>query len=505
MSPAEKARWFGKKSRKLDELPRPAAHQSLVYLVGGDLIVDDGRMSTADEQIVNATNVSVVDMRRDALVVVRIDIPSLDASYFEVLVTFRCTVDDPVAVVGGGINASEVLQGHLKAHHRIFELGLAYRIAEVNEVRRVVSAQVRAYLTHVPARVSGMQVRFANVEVSSPKELIDYEGCARSKDFANRLDQQEMQYLHQKDAGSAAHSRRMESGQRNHEIDLDGRSHEHELHKATASAAQELEVDGRLHVHTLRKESEAAAQHLELDAWSHAHGLRKGSADIDYELDVVQRRGAVARSEFDRNVEMIGGDPKRALLAAYAAGQLDAQGLSVGLKAIDDSLRDRAVQAALQEREEKLALRAAELDERRVERGWEREDGDRAADLKHREEVRARVDRLRAEKGQREDRLRREQIERDDKLRKEQTDREDKLREDQANRDDARRLDAMRFEILKQMAAQGHFNTTDLGGGNLFAEVMRMPQAEVEERHRAAVGKHVAEQLEGGGVREEDE
>ncbi|MEV4134491.1 hypothetical protein AB0J72_20260 [Dactylosporangium sp. NPDC049742] len=472
LDPAEKARWFGRKNRKLDDLPRPAAHQSLVYLVAGDLVVDDGQMSMAGEQIVNATNVSVVDMRRDALVVVRIDIPSADASYFEVLVTFRCTVDDPVAVVGGGVNASEALQGHLKAHNRIFELGLGYKLTEVNEVRRMVSAQVRAYLTHVPARVSGMQVRFANVEVSSPKELIDFEGNVRSKTFANKLDQQEAEYLQQKDAGSAAHHQAMESGRRDHEIDLDGRSHRHDLRKASASAAQDLELDG----------------------WSHAHGLRKASADVEHELDMVQQRGAVARSEFDRNVEMLNGDPKRALLAAYAAGQLDAQGLSVGLKAIDDSLRDQAVHVAQQERDEKLALQAAKLEERRIERGWQREDSDREAELKHREEVQARVDRLRREKEKREDQLRKEQIDRDDKL-----------REEQAGREDQQRLNSMRFEILKQMAAQGHFNTTDLGGGSLFAEVMRMPQAEVEQRHQDAVGKRVAEQLESGGVREEDE
>ncbi|WP_422772309.1 hypothetical protein ACN28C_04435 [Plantactinospora sp. WMMC1484] len=467
LNPAEKARWFGRRSRRAEELPRPSAHQSLVYRVAGELIVDDDRMSPADERIVNATNVSVVDMRRDALVVVSLAIPSADASCFEVLVTFRCTVNDPVAVVSGGVNAYEVLQGHLKAHSRIFELGLDYKLTEVNEVRRMVSAQVRAYLTHVPARVSGMQVRFASVEVSSPKALVDFEDGVRKSAFAHKLDWQELEYLHRKEMSTAAHSQSLESGRRDHELDLDGRSHTHDLRKTSATSAQELE----------------------LDDWKHAQGLRKASADAEHELDLLQRRGEVARHEFGKNVEMINGDPKRALLAAYAAGQLDAQGLSAGLKAIDDSAREQAVQDALQNRETQLALRAASREERKVERDWQREEDERRAEREQRRETQDRVDRLRREKEAREDRLHNERVQ----------------------REQAQRLDSMRFEMLKTMTAQGQFNTVDLGGSSLFAEVMHMPQPEVDRQRAAAVaGPTAQEEIESGedrsgGVREEDE
>jgi hypothetical protein len=88
LSPAEKARWFSRKARRAEELPRPDTHQSLVYRVGGELVLDDDRLSSMDERMVNATNVSVVDMRRDALVEARLKIPSADASHFDVIVTF---------------------------------------------------------------------------------------------------------------------------------------------------------------------------------------------------------------------------------------------------------------------------------------------------------------------------------------------------------------------------------------------------------------------------------
>ncbi|WP_328341287.1 hypothetical protein [Micromonospora sp. NBC_00421] len=468
LNPAEKTRWLGRRRHRAEDLPRPSAHQSLVYRIGGELVVDDGRIVPTDERFLNATNVSIVDMRRDALVVASLRIPSADASYFEVLVTFRCTVTDPVAVVSGGVDAYEALQGHLKAHNRIFELGLDHRLTQVNTVRRLVSAQVRAYLTHVPARVSGMQARFANVEVSSPKAIVDFEDDVRRSTFAHRLDWNELEYLQRKEMSTTAHSQSLESGRRDHELDLDGRSHDHDLGKTSSASAQELEIE----------------------EWRHAHGLRKASTEADHELELIRRRGEVARSEFDKNVEMINGDPKRALLAAYAAGQLDAQGLAASLKAIDDSAREHAVRDAVQERESQLALRAASLEERKVERGWQQEDNERRAEQERRRETQKRVDAQRREKEAREDRLRQERME----------------------REDAQRIDTMRFEMLKTMTAQGHFNTTDLGGSSLFAEVMHMPQPEVDDRRAAAVdGRFPSpEEIESGedrsgGVLEEDE
>ncbi|MCY1145783.1 hypothetical protein OWR29_47980, partial [Actinoplanes sp. Pm04-4] len=144
------------------------------------------RMNGADEQVVQATHVSLVDMRRDAPVVTRLEIPSRDQSTFEVLVTFTCTVTDPIAVVRGGVNAEEALLGHLKAHNRIFELGLDYPLAEINEVRRLVSAQVKAYLTIRPPTVPGMSVAIKSVEITSPELIARYEQERLAQDYQVR-------------------------------------------------------------------------------------------------------------------------------------------------------------------------------------------------------------------------------------------------------------------------------------------------------------------------------
>lgn len=97
---------LGRRYRDGSEVPKADAHQVLVYRVDGDYLVDRGRLGSSDEQVVNATHVSVVDMRRSAQVVVELPIPSRDASDFMMRVTFACTVTDPLVVVREGINAA---------------------------------------------------------------------------------------------------------------------------------------------------------------------------------------------------------------------------------------------------------------------------------------------------------------------------------------------------------------------------------------------------------------
>nr|BFE63948.1 hypothetical protein GCM10020063_084740 [Dactylosporangium thailandense] len=448
LTKAEKSRWFSRRSRRADEIPRPSAHESLVYRVGNDFILDEDRMSPVDERVVNATNVCVVDTSRDALVTVQFTIPSEDASHFDVFVTFTCTVTDPALVVKGGVNAVSSLTGHLKAHHRIFELGLDYKLTDVNDVRRMVSAQVRAYLTHVPARVPGLQVRFANVEVSSPKSLIDFESKRRDTDFAHQLDIYELEHLQRKETQTARHGAHLQRGR--HSLDL--------------------ELDGDTHAHGQRK----SRLDLELDEEQHASTLRQARADTAQELWLVHQRNEAARAEFEANAEMINGDPKRALLAAYAAGQLDAQGLSAGLKALDDSAREATLQEALAKRDETLALQEAGLKAEGARHSWSAED--------------------------------RRQTREFDQRRLDQ-EREERLEDKREAREDARLLQERQFEMAKHLAAQGHFNTSDLGADRIFAKVMDMPEPALagrDARGGRAVGSGVDAELEGdpGGMDE---
>ena len=98
---------LGRRYRDGSEVPKADAHHVLVYRVNGDYLVDRGRLRLDDEQVLNATFVSVVDMRLGAPVVVEIPVPSRDASQFTMRVTFGCTVKDPLAVVRNGIEVAD--------------------------------------------------------------------------------------------------------------------------------------------------------------------------------------------------------------------------------------------------------------------------------------------------------------------------------------------------------------------------------------------------------------
>ncbi|MEV6526356.1 RNA polymerase sigma factor, partial [Longispora sp. NPDC051575] len=90
---------MGKKVRALDEVPKPHAHQVLVYRVGGRYVLDSSRLGMESEDVLAADHVTLVDVGRDRPVTVRLTIPSAEAADFTLQVTFVCTVNDAVRVV----------------------------------------------------------------------------------------------------------------------------------------------------------------------------------------------------------------------------------------------------------------------------------------------------------------------------------------------------------------------------------------------------------------------
>src|SRR5579871_1963592 len=122
--------------RETAEVPALKPHEVLVYRVEGSFKVDDGRKGLDDDDVIRATSVSVVDMRRDAAVGTQFEIDSMDASQFTVNVNFVCTVTDAVRVVRDGqANASDALLSYLRGYQRLFELGLEHPISEINTLR----------------------------------------------------------------------------------------------------------------------------------------------------------------------------------------------------------------------------------------------------------------------------------------------------------------------------------------------------------------------------------
>lgn len=484
----EKSKLYRRAERSRTDLLKPDAHHVLVYRIAGNYVLDSDRMGGSDERVVQATHVSLVDMRRDAPVVVRLEIPSKDAASFEVLVTFTCTVTDAIAVVRGGVDAQQALWSHLKAHNRIFELGLDYPLSAINEVRRVVSAQVKAYLAIRPPSVPGMTVSVASVEMTSPEVLANYEKSHRDKDYEVRLAELEL-----------AHQRRLAAGRQFNEHALANDQQEHDA-----------QLNSRVR-QSVRIESLAQAEHEELlDGQAQQHKRNQAVANASHEQLVAGKRSAFARSEFALDMETIGNDPRRALMAAFADGRIDARALSEQLRQLDDQDRLAQIEQAQRDREERLQLQAAEREDWRTEQ-----------ELKQRRKEREHAERLRRSDEEREDHRRREDQEREDRLERERAEREDRRlkeeaeREDRKRKEDAERLAEQQerqrqFELLKTMTAQGHFNNSDMQGDRLLATVMNLPQPEVDTAEKPSLTRDEPQaQIDGAedqdqGLREED-
>jgi hypothetical protein len=158
--------------RESSELPLPNPHEAVVYKTAGSYVVDDGRSRTSDDHVVNATNISVVDMRQDAPVTVTATIPSAGATEFVVQVTFLCTVKKPEEVVEAGLaDIAAALTNYLIQHQPLFHLGEDYQLDQITAVRHNVASEVKAYVNVRQARFRGLEVKLGSVQVMTPDEL----------------------------------------------------------------------------------------------------------------------------------------------------------------------------------------------------------------------------------------------------------------------------------------------------------------------------------------------
>ncbi|WP_117212100.1 hypothetical protein [Allorhizocola rhizosphaerae] len=224
LDPKERRGLLGlrRRSRDHSEVPRPNGHQVLVYRINGRDVADNGALKLDDEQVLEATYVSLVDVRRDAPVTVRLMLPSKDDSEFALQVAFACTVADPVTIVRDGVvRAEPILAGHLRSYAKIFELGLDYELAQLNELRRLTTAQVRAFLTVKPITVPGMKVNLAGVEVLTPEELRSLGNSLRSNAFDGRIESERMRREQERERTRVAFEQDLARLAREHEQQME--------------------------------------------------------------------------------------------------------------------------------------------------------------------------------------------------------------------------------------------------------------------------------------------
>jgi hypothetical protein len=319
LDPARRKGFFRLRKREISELLRPEQHHHLVYRVDGRFVLDEAKRGVSDDDVVDATNVSMVDMRRNAPVEVEFTIPSGDAADFHVLVTFTCTVTDPVAVVRDGIDAERALLGYLRHRQMLFELGLKHTLTQINEVRRSVSAEVNAYVTIMPPTVPGLDVELTSVEVRTPESVGRFHEGSRDIDFGFEHDKKRLGNVTVLEVGEARKTGAVDGVTQDNEQRLAMLQEEHRQRVAKAKAAFE-------------------------------------------------------RGEFVQNLDMIGGDPYRALVAAHAAGEITANDLAVQLTAIAERKHDEEREERREQRAAERAERQAQIEDTRRVRDQQRED-----------------------------------------------------------------------------------------------------------------------------------
>ncbi|WUH99926.1 hypothetical protein OHR68_41655 [Spirillospora sp. NBC_00431] len=314
---------FGLRGRRrdYDEVPRPKGGQVLVYNVGGRHIVDDGRLGLDDDRVLAATSVSVVDVSDRVPVVVRLPIPSKDASEFTIQADFLCTVTDPEEVVGKGKqNASAALLGYLRGHHRVFELGLPFEMSRIHEVRRDVKAQILAYTMNVRPPIPGMSVTLNSVEVLTPDEL---------RDVHTRLRK-----------GSTEHQVASQQEHLGHDLERLRAEQSYVLERMRQQFDQEKAV----------YERKMTEERRLFDEW--------------LELEVARQRRIHAQQEYAEIAPLVGEDSLSAAVYAAARGDI---GTTDVVRALEEA-QDRARADDKEMRQERLADQRERERAERVER-----------------------------------------------------------------------------------------------------------------------------------------
>jgi hypothetical protein len=454
------------------ELLRPKeGHHVLVYKVEGRFLHDNVSLGERDELVVKASHVSVVDMRRNAPVEVAFDIASADGSTFKVVVTFGCTVTDPVQVVREGLtDPQDILLTYVKSHHNAMQMGLDFTLSQINEVRRYVDAQLTAYKTVNPPFIDGLDVQMASVEVLTPEEVAAVSATRRSRRHSHILATEELGYS----------------------SDYEGarEQKDHEIRTARQRNQHDREFDqNRYGWMTALKEQE--------------HQERVRLVMQDEELARRSELERFRRQELREAAELIGSNPDLALHLAYAAGQLDPVELADRLHANREQARIQTQAEADKDRDERLVRDRQEHEDRmralealRAERLAELEAGredtrlDRDERLvrdrqEHEDRMRAlealRAERLAELEARREDtRWEREEAQRQAALERQEAQlamrwqREDTVEETKAAREAERQRLEANLQLLRDLAQRGHFDTlnldlerlvTQLGGG----------------------------------------
>ncbi|MET8256517.1 SPFH domain-containing protein [Micromonospora sp. NPDC005205] len=175
---------FRRTRRDVGQLPRQRPGTVLVFQVSNRYVIAPGQRLRGDEPVVvDAASVSVVDVRQ-RMVPVRLELPSANpANVFAVRVTFSCRVREAETVVATHADMMEDLASYLRQDRQLRALANGYTLEELADARDALSAQIEARFSLKPVELEGVEVLLGDVDVLTPKDLIDFE---RSRQELNR-------------------------------------------------------------------------------------------------------------------------------------------------------------------------------------------------------------------------------------------------------------------------------------------------------------------------------
>lgn len=182
--PAVPHRFLRGGRRDVTQLPDWRLGCVFVFHTGRDRIAlrEHAHLTGAEEAVVDAVAVSVVDIRPRA-VTAQLVLPSASAADdFTVLAGFRCQVTDPEVAAGhGAFDLGQQLAEHLARDRKLLGLGASRSVEQIADIRDEVEARVEAYWEYHPLMVPGLSIAFTVTNVLTPGELRVHEQQMRDE------------------------------------------------------------------------------------------------------------------------------------------------------------------------------------------------------------------------------------------------------------------------------------------------------------------------------------
>jgi hypothetical protein len=176
--------------RDLSELPVVRPGSVLVFRTGTRYVAfgEARHLTGAEDTVVDASAVSLVDLRTRVFTVY-LPLPSGSAADdFTIKVSFKARVTDAErAAQEGPIKVTSYLTSYLQQDPRLAKLGSEHSVEEISEVRELVACRIESYHEYHPIDLPGLRVEFDSVSVLTPRELRSHKQHLRDEGWRQEL------------------------------------------------------------------------------------------------------------------------------------------------------------------------------------------------------------------------------------------------------------------------------------------------------------------------------